>query len=353
MNSVNFPNVEIVEQHAAQWVAKIDRGLNPSEESELAHWLEDSPVHGEALVKCASMWDLLDVLSPIAKLMPIETFDVEKEQPLKTSPYSSVGWKRGSFVALAASILLSVGVVLTNSTAFLSPNGSDLAEQIAEVQSQTYKTEIGEMATFTLADGSTMQLNSDTQVTVSYSDSLRKLELVNGEAFFEVAKNKQKPFVVDVGVEQVTAVGTAFNIDTRSGLDTEVLVTEGKVKVNRNSNRSQQVYDDLFLTSGQSVKFAATNSRPQLNQVLDSGAALSWRDGVIVFQGESLAQVIREIDRYTPLTFAIVDDSVLNVSVGGVFKTGDTDQLLRVLEQNFGVHSTRLGDEILLHGSKN
>ena len=76
MQTLLFPNQEVVLSRATTWIAKIDRGLSAEEQRALAQWLEASPHHGEALVQCASMWDMLDILQPIAKLMPMQDFDL-------------------------------------------------------------------------------------------------------------------------------------------------------------------------------------------------------------------------------------------------------------------------------------
>ena len=119
MNSIKFPNTELVEQDAAQWIAKVDRGLKPNEEIELSQWLEASPVHGETLIKCASMWDLLDVLSPIAKLMPVEKLKLNDQDGTKAEfvaeRYASNRLTKSSksyLVLIAASLILAIGTFI-------------------------------------------------------------------------------------------------------------------------------------------------------------------------------------------------------------------------------------------------
>ena len=211
-----------------------------------------------------------------------------------------------------------------------------------------FTTAIGEMSTVTLSDGSILQLNTDSEVNVAFSDEVRQLELISGEVFFEVAKDPNKPFIVDVGEDKVAAIGTAFNIDARPGLDTEVLVTEGKVKVSLNSEKKEK--DEVYLTRGQKVTIVGNT--PDVKYDQDTDALLSWRDGMLVFEGEPLQEAVREIDRYTPLTFTIMDDAIADIPVGGYFKTGDTDQLLKILNLNFGVQSKQIGDEVLLYKSR-
>lgn len=371
MNSIQFPNKDLVEASAADWVAKIDRGLSRSEESRLSQWLEESPVHGEMLVKCASMWDLLDVLAPIAKLMPMETLHDDlagSSAPDSAAIVNARQRRKARYTtwAAAALVVFGIGVVVMNSlqhnVAFpsLVENPAPLAGKsndsnlntLADTSGQTYKTAVGEMSKVMLSDGSQLQLNTDSEVIVRFNETVRQLELLSGEVFFDVAKDPAKPFIVNVGADQVVAVGTAFNIDSRPGLETEVTVTEGKVKVNLNAENgaSNVTGENLFLIPGQSVTI--TDSKPQVKDAQDTETLLAWREGMLIFQGESLEYAINEIDRYTSLRFTIVDKQLTKLPVGGFFKTGDTEQLLMILEQNFGVYSTQIDDEILLHGAR-
>lgn len=363
MKTVPFPVKEEVETNAASWVAKIDRGLNDDERMQIEEWLQASPMHGEALVKCASMWDLLDVLNSIATLLPREKSIVDRDATLEGVNQKSLTKKNnakdGGFNvrfqsfpwAMVASLVLAVGIVTLSVKPFfgesdiVSITSVDNPVQDGYVEPyQVYKTAIGELSSVTLLDGSTLKINTNSEVKVSFSEAERTLDLLKGEVFFEVAKNPERPFVVNVGDEKVIAIGTAFSIDSNNGLSTEVLVTEGKVKVMR---AIENAYDDLFLTSGQQVMIVDNN--PQLLSDPDVDAMLAWRDGILIFQGESLAQAIKEINRYTELRLKIIDNNVTDISVGGFFKAGDTEQLLLILEQNFGVASQRVKDEVLLY----
>jgi transmembrane sensor len=214
------------------------------------------------------------------------------------------------------------------------------------VRPQVYETEVGEISTVALSDGSLMQLNTDSQVEVRYSSAERNIRLLRGEAFFDVAKNASKPFVVESGSDRVTAIGTAFGVDATKDTAIEIVVTEGRVKVNRHLDAKTPKYEDVYLTPGQ--KLVVRDDKTEVENDLDTESLLAWREGMVIFQGESLREVVAEIDRYTPLKFRLMDAEIASISVGGFFKTGDLDQLLMVLEQNFGVASQRQGDEIIL-----
>jgi len=360
MKTIQFPNREMIESQATAWVSEIDGGMDLKQEARLTDWLSKSPLHGEIFVQAASMWDVLDVLSPIAKVMPIETLDAFETKSSKIS-------KIKTFSMVASFGLVLIGVLLNvNIFTFGVPGsnfiiGADKIEQVNDT-GQVYVTAVGERSNVTLDDGSEIKLNTDTVISVMFSKNERRIELSKGEAFFQVAKNPNRPFVVLTAGNRVTAVGTAFSIDVSDSHDTEVLVTEGRVKVDHllrnpleistrfSTNGVTQLAisaPPVFLSQGQKV-LLNKNRSDEITYTDDFDSALAWREGMIVFDGESLAQAIDEIDRYIPLEFKIVDKSIASIPVGGFFKTGDLDQLLLVLEGNFGVISERQGNQILL-----
>lgn len=344
MTTVSFPNQEDLEEQAVSWIASIDRGLDEQEQSDLDAWLEESPFHGEALVQCASMWDLLDVLQPIAKLMPIDQTLVESQKvPLQAS--NDTVWIKQAMVG--CSLLLFVSVLTFFNLPVQEVNSiADRSSVIEQpLNTKIYSTEVGERSVIPLSDGSILELNTNSVVEVNFTESKRNIELIKGEVYFDVAKDPSKPFVVKIGEDKVTAIGTAFSIDAghlgrlKKSLS-EIIVTEGKVSVISGGQTP------LYLVSGQ--KITVDDNTHKITDNTDSDSLLAWREGVVVFEGESLTHVIREIDRYTPLKFIIKDEELASISVGGLFKTGDLTQLLLVLENNFGVISQQIGDEIIL-----
>jgi len=352
VNAIAFPNFSQIEDEAASWIAKIDRGLSSEEQNSLETWLAVSEFHGEALVKCASMWDILDVMKPISKLMPIPA---EVKMPAESNgelyQYANRSNPPAARIWLvAASLMLLMGALIyTNIPLFSESVTVPFAEKAADptpVFEQDYKTAVGEVTSVSLIDGSTLQLNTDSEVLVRFSASRRRIELLRGEVYFDVAKDASRPFEVTVGDDMVTAIGTAFSIDMgESLLDRrsvhEVIVTHGRVRVN-SSNRQLP----LYLEHGQ--KAVARDDSFEVSNQVDAPSNLAWREGMVVFHGESLTEVVRELNRYTPLKFRLVDAQLNSISVGGFFKTGDLDQLLAVLESNFSVSSEIVGNEILL-----
>ena len=361
MKTVRFPSQDIAARQAAAWIATLDRGISASEEQRLHHWLEESPAHGEMLVQCAYVWDMADALKPIASILPIEQYQgidrgsvAQSDGPMSHTVFSGI---HSGYLIAASLGLLTIAVLILSSMWGGRWSGLDAGTTVAlkpipDVQTADHRTAVGERSTVLLPDGSELVLNTDTRVSIAFSDTQRRLILKQGEVYFDVAKDSARPFVVATSVGQVTAVGTAFNIDSSGREGTEVLVTEGRVRIDRNGSSDDQPDVEIdrdntvYLSPGEKVVLS-----PEKTNVLqedDMVSALAWKEGMIIFSGEPLETVVHEIDRYTPLELRIVDPGIASIPVGGFFKTGDMDQLLRVLEQNFGVRSERRGKQILL-----
>lgn len=351
-NTMKFPNTDEIEERTSDWLAAIDRGLTIAEQEELQNWLAESPVHGETLVHFASVWDLMDLVAPVAKVLPLD-------QPIgglqHSYEVSSAGNEPRSFITgwlPVTGVLASLMVVVMVLATFPEPADTTF--------SSVYRTEIGEHSGVMLPDGSRLELNTNTEVSVHISETLRRVVLIRGEAYFDVAKNPEVPFVAEVGETQVIAVGTAFNIELLDANSIEVLVTEGKVLVEQAENSNLELLpqqlsfdetDNLLLTVGEKA-VVSKNKAEQVSvpENFDVEADLAWREGMLIFEGESLDEAISEINRYTTQRLEIVDDSIREIEVGGYFRAGDTDELLVILENNFGIYHEQKGGRMLLRG---
>ncbi|MDM3870739.1 FecR domain-containing protein [Porticoccus sp. W117] len=340
-NTINFPNLEAVQKQAADWISAMDRGLSDGENGALQDWLSESPLHGETLVHYASAWDLMDILSPIRELLPLDA----AVNSAKESKRRWFGWP----VAAACASLLAIAVLL-----FMENSTPDPA--LKPLFTAVYQTEVGEQSEVVLPDQSRLKLNTGSRLKVTFSDQSRQVELISGEAYFEVAKNPQLPFVVIARDRAITAVGTAFNIELRDKQSVEVLVTEGKVAITDppmtetpDSHVAIAVEQAVYLSGGQKIQLDGVDYGPVTPvEEFDLESSLAWQQGMIVFQGESLHQALAEISRYTAVDFKIIDDQIRDIEVGGYFKAGDTEQLLFVLGENFAIHSELEGNTWLL-----
>ena len=372
---IEFPDQDIIEDEALEWLVRLDADhpLNKSEERMLDEWLARSPVHRDALKSLNTFWSSANVLSSLAE--PSSVIGLLQKRCLA---YFQPLMNRRRSATFAT--LLVLGLMVFGLDGFNLKNNADT--------NGLYVTAVGQQKTVTLADDSVIQLNTNSQVRVDYSQGFRNIRLLQGEAHFDVAKDKSKPFRVYAGSGRVQAVGTAFNVYLR-GSDVDVFVTEGRVAVASilniddqlpidadasNSHASTAVADDTDayiatrvnglgeISAGQGalLKIAeavgvdddtqgAQRFELELVPNLTSSAShlkknhpLAWRKGLIIFSGESLEQVIAEISRYTPVQIEIVNPELRNIEIGGQVEVGDTDSMFKALEVNFGLTIKRI-----------
>lgn len=365
MNTIEFPKLAEVEQQSAAWVAAMDRGLTEDEKLALELWLQASPLHAETLVHFASIWDVLDVLKPIENLLPLQDFSIDPEQNIAELADQAIADKAVSrrfptwVFATAASLLVGLGLYLAlpqlgGNVEPVVISGSRLSD--SAVFSNTYTTAVGQSSSLNLPDGSVVRLNTNSELYVTFSNTERLVNLRRGEAFFQVAKNPQLPFRVLAENSSITALGTAFNVEISVKHEMQLVVTEGRVVLDRvddayqmKSNRENRATKEaVYMRDGEQIVVRESGDRSSVQQSEDVDSLLAWRDGMLVFEGQPLSEAIDEINRYTPVKFRIVDASISSIPVGGLFRAGDLAQLQRVLEHNFSIKSQRVGSRIEL-----
>jgi transmembrane sensor len=200
---------------------------------------------------------------------------------------------------------------------------------------RTLETGVGQQASFQLADGSTVTLSTDSMVQVSDWSHKRALSLLRGQAFFQVAKDARRPFVVTAGDKQVTAVGTAFDVRLEPGRLSVTLV-EGRVRVGGLSS------GDRSIEMRAGSQFVANGADWRVSEV-DTAKASSWLKGQLVFDGEPLADVVAEMNRFSNRKLRI-DPTLSRTRVSGVFRTGQVDAFASALQAYGLVRISRSDD---------
>jgi transmembrane sensor len=194
-------------------------------------------------------------------------------------------------------------------------------------------TGIGEQRSAVLPDRSIVELNTRSEIRVIYSASQRRIELVRGEAFFQVAKNPARPFVVFTDLATATAVGTRFSV-YRASRATIVTVEEGRVLVS-DIRPTTDPGEPTPLTQAVEVdpgtQAEAQPSRPVQTHHADLGRSLAWRERRLVFDGTPLAEVIEEFNRYNSVALLLIDTRLSNRRISGVFDANDPESLVDFL----------------------
>ena len=343
-NLVEFPDPNTIEAEAAAWIARLDRGKLSGEEcAAVREWIRRSPEHYSTISRFADIWSDLDGLAEILD-------EVEPDASIREvhpGPQPMVRFTPAR-VAVIASIIIAVviGALFSNTGNFRAVPTPDSKWQAS------YVTTIGEQQTVTLRDGSRVQLNTDTAVNIDFDDRQRKVRLVKGEALFEIIHNQTRPFLVYAGTNVIRAVGTAFVVKLIEN-EIEVTIREGRVELKSIKDASQnRVGNELIIASavidaGQTVKVNKEIQTLQEIATEEIDRKLAWRDGLIIFSGEPLDQVVEEISRYTSVSFVVTDPELNTLRIGGRFKIGETDAMLEVLETGFGVNVNRVSNDLV------
>lgn len=325
--SNNLANNQI-KQQARSWVRCLNRGLADSEKPQLIAWINQDPLHHKAIYKESSIFDNTSELNELNGIFPLE--DHNRLHSLSANT-----------LFLLIGLLCLIAVVLGKSfstSSYLSPEKPVIS----------YQTNIGEKRSVLLADGSEVTLNTHSKIIVSYSNEHRKINLLYGEAQFDVAKDKTRPFTVNTGTTLFTALGTVFNVQKNNELDMELIVTEGQVLVSDNQNRdslailiekeSQKQNSFMIITDGEKSVIENKVQKTTLKLTDDQAEQeLSWQQGMLIFKGETLRQALTEVSRYTNVQFEVSNTDISNIKVAGYFKAGDVKGLLDSLSYNFDI----------------
>jgi transmembrane sensor len=330
------PLPEFLLDEASSWVARLssDR-ITESDLQAFALWLAENNDHKLAYDEIAELW--LDFGA--VKHLPItievthqkpedEVVTASHARPHKTNKVVNLfgksaqilrSWPSG--IAVAASIFFAIAVI---------PN------LFSEPEPLRYITAVGESTSVSLADGSVITLNTNTRLEVLLSEKQRRITLEHGEAFFEVAKDPNRPFIVNNCSSEVQAIGTAFSVRCNLG-SSSVAVTEGIVQVTDSiPNRSQET--SQMLTVGEGILLSDTSGLTSPNK-LNVDRIATWRHGELIFNNTLLSDVLNEINRYSNMPVGLGSPELRNLRVTGRFGIEDRELLLKALKRSLSLSS--------------
>jgi transmembrane sensor len=337
---------ERIEIEAGEWLARLDAG-SPSAQLTAAvrAWRLRDPRHEAAFLRLRAAWGKLDRLQA---LRPPAAHGVDADWVAGTvpaavpfaeraGPAGPPAQRRRMAYAVAASLALAAGAWLA------LRDGST---------TQDYSTGLGGFERVALADGSLIELNTDTELRVSLTPRARVLELLRGEATFGVAPDSRRPFVVIAGPSAVRALGTRFNVRRVAEEKMEVMVTEGRVAVGARQNVAGPGFEPTLaqqLTQGQSAAVQRDGTaRVRQVSATESRRALAWQAGMLQFDGQPLSEVVEEFNRYNSRQLRVADPRAAALTIGGYFQATRPDLFVSVLESSFGLRADREGEHIEL-----
>ena len=342
--------LEEIEQQAAAWVLRCDRGLTPAEQDDFFQWLAADPRHGAQLARHRRHWNRLDGL---AQWCPEHS---AQPNPDLLAPPLRHRFRRFLSVSLslAAAAAIAVAFVVWKPHGS-KPNPSPPVATIASPEGQRV-----------LPDGSIIELNRGAVVTVHFAAGERRVRLEQGEAHFTVAKDSARPFIVTARGIDVRAVGTAFNVRLDAAA-VEVLVTAGRVQVN--SSRDDASQPELHrehpaepplvpVLEARQRAVVSLSPRPEPPQIAtltlgEIARVLSWQHRLLNFTATPLSDIVAEFNRRNVVQVVVIDPELASVRVTATFRTDNIDGFLRLLEAGFGARAERRGkSEILLRKTR-
>ena len=337
---VSIPDVNTIYSEASEWLVLLEDGDVSAENlAKFKAWYAKSEKHREAFAERAALWkgfDQVALLNDIA--VSDETVELLK-QDTNVFPLD-VLTRRSVVSAIAATLCVAVGLgVLVNGGVF---TGSSWPQES--------QTRIGEQKEVELSDGSLVHLNTDSEIKVRYDRERRVVQLVRGEAFFDVERDPGRPFSVMAGDKSVAALGTAFSVRRMNG-KVDVTVTHGRVALFAQKQQVQSAEYETVpsrekpiaeITAGQNVVFDREVERLETIEPEVLVRQLSWRDGLLAFAGDPLSKVVSDVGRYTGVAIEIEGEEFANLPISGYVKIGEYEEMFEALEIMAGLEAIRV-----------
>lgn len=312
---------EPILEEAAIWQARLrEADLAPGEERKLKvefnTWLLADPLHRKAFVEMESLWGALE--EPVAQVL--------SELPQTTKLHARWLPQLATAACLVLALLIGIGWQQDWATEWQSD----------------YITNVGEQKPVTLDDGSRVILNTQSAVSVDFSENRRRVRLLKGEVWFDVATDTNRPFTVDAGQGSVEVTGTRFNVKL-GDVGAQVSLDEGRVRLRTTQSGKG---DAVALEPGQQARLTQMGiTKPE---PFDRNLVTAWQRGQFVFYSAPLSEVVATLNRYRSGQILITDDRLNSLKVSGVFSTEHPDKALEVITNTLPLEQTRLTDYLVL-----
>jgi transmembrane sensor len=326
-----------VENQAATWLSRRDALGEATQIPEFTRWLAADPRHRAAYLRLAAAWERTSQLKRLAPEGRIIDADL-----LKPRRMWSLGFRRPRLALAAGAVAVAVAAIAA--LWWASTYGAG----------EIYRTDIGGLSRIVLKDGSTVTLNTDTELRVHFSQARREVQLLRGEAQFNVAHDTARPFEVLAEGRLVRAVGTAFDVRLDHGESLEVMVTEGRVAfleasgANAPQTESGAAVPPETISAGETA--VATGGKVTVRHLsaTETARQLAWQIGELSFQGETLSQAVAEFNRYNRRKLRVDDPSIGKLQIGGNFRPLDVDSFVAALGRSFEIRTSTANDGTLI-----
>ena len=347
---------DAIEQAAAEWLARRDGGAwNERDQARFEAWLAAATAHRVAWLRLESAWREAGRLKALGAGIAPGTVPPRGQWSVRpgVAPPPGSGPALGDLSALrfaprpraARGRLRAAGFA-----AVLALAGALgwAGFRHAPTEQAVYAAALGELRTIALGDGSQVTLSSDSRIAVAFSRVRRHIELQRGEAFFEVAKDAARPFVVAVDQRRATAVGTRYAV-RREAAGLRVVVAEGTVRLDADATGGQPAQPGTLLPAGSIAVAGAGGVLVRSAGVENAERELDWRSGYLNFSDTPLAEATAEFNRYSARKLVVADPDAAALRIGGSFRWNNVEAFARLLERGFPLRAEADGERIVLH----
>jgi transmembrane sensor len=313
-----------IDDTAADWTARLDRGpLSEVETAALELWLGGDIRRRGALLRAGAIARLSESAQALGPQFDPVRFASPTTRPVM-SRRGLLAWAGAGGAAVASCAVLGINAAAAGAIT----------------------TGLGEVRLVTLDDGSTIMLNTQSSVKVRYSQRLRHVEVLYGEAYFTIVRDALRPFVVDGAGTSLLATRAAFRVRKLSGRPVDVLVDQGGVSIGAAGN-------PVVMQAGTRItipSFAIGGPAPKPQTISTDLVTreLAWREGKIAFEGERLDQAAAEFARYSRTRIVIRDAALGREPVTGLFSASDPVGFSRAIAEVFGAQLEQRRDAIVL-----
>ncbi len=333
----NFPPnpgaLAAIDDAAAAWVARRDRGLTPAQQDEFLQWLAADPRHGERFARHQRGWS---ELAHLAEWRPEHGAEPNADllaPPPSCAPASRPGKLLRWLVPVTLAAAAGVAFVFLSSRPASTPSAATAAAEPG------YRQQV-------LDDGTLAELNRGARLSVAFTAAERRVRIAQGEVIFTVAKNPARPFIVEAGGVTVRAIGTVFNVRLGAA-EVEVLVTEGRVQLDR---PAAPLATPPLISAGERTVVALVGGLPVTVPVTreEIDRTLAWQPRLLEFAATPLADVAVEFNRRNRVQLVVADEALRALPIGASFRSDNVDGFVRLLEASFGVAAERSGATVVL-----
>ncbi|MDM3869749.1 FecR domain-containing protein [Porticoccus sp. W117] len=326
--------------------------VTPEEKQRISNWKNESPEYADHFLATNHLISDLEILASDADIQAAVS---SSDKSVPVSQGSRKGWQ---FMAVAASLLLAVVVVFQ-----LWPEPKSI-----EAQVDRYVTRVGEQKSITLEDGTSINLNTATELLVMYTANSREVTLRRGEAYFDVVSDPGKPFTVAAGARSVTVLGTEFNL-YRAPDKLKLAVTEGLVSIHDSEiqgftgealtlpkDGSEQLLpsaSQYHVGVGGVVELDVKSNAMTANYSENLSRLTSWKKGVVRFDAAPLSDVVKELNRYSGKKILIEDADAMALRLFATIHLDRIDDAIDVIEMSLPIRVVRHFDRVVISKDPN